>query len=225
MLRTRGPGGGLPRLRYTLNPLLACASKSLQGHFVARVTDLLPALEAVAAIPEIRRHPPIDLEIAAFLAARSEQRIEVELTNLTDAGHPEVVALAQLRLLAGLQLRQPARKVPTLAAWLVEQLHPALATWRNRERRDRLGRELAGLTGAGQLAPMLALLQDPQIRADDAQEYQDAMLTVADIDAELLRITSGGLPRADAARRIAQEAALVLGSMTLAVAAVAAVLS
>jgi hypothetical protein len=225
LLRTRGPGGGLARLRYTLNPLMPCASKLLEGHFVARLVDLLPALEAAAATAEFRKHPPIDQDIAAFLAARSEQRVEVDLANLSDAGHPAQAALAQLRLLAGLQLRLGGRKLPALAGWLGEQLRPALAMWRNRERRERVGRELAGLTASGQLAAMLAVLQDPAAQAQDAQEYQAAAAAVAAIDSELARIAAGGGYRADNARRLAQEAALVLGSMALAVAAVAAVLS
>jgi hypothetical protein len=225
LLRTRGLAGGLARLRYTLNPLLPCASNLLQGHFVARLADLLPALEAAAAVPEFRKQSTIDAEIAAFLAARSEHRIEGELASLADSAQPERAALAQLRLLAGLQLRLSGHRLPALAAWLAEQLKPALAIWRNRERRQRIERELAGLTGSGQLAAMLAVLEDPQAQAADAREFHDAMLAVAAIDAELARIATGGAPRADTARRIGQEAALIIGAMTLAVAAVAAVLS
>ena len=179
VLGTRGAGGGMPRLRYTLNPLLACTAKSVQGHFVARIVDVLPALEAAASVPEYRKLPPVDQEIAAFLAARSEQRLEIDLANLSNPGHPAQAALAQLRLLAGLQLRLGGRKVPALAGWLAEQARPALALWRNRERRERIGRELDGLTGAGQLPAILGLLQDPQGQAVDAQEYLEAIQAVA----------------------------------------------
>jgi hypothetical protein len=63
------------------------------------------------------------------------------------------------------------------------------------------------------------------VQALDAQEFHDATLAVAAIDAELAQITAGHGARGDTARRIAQEAAQILGSMALAVAAVAAVLS
>ena len=39
-------GGGMPRLTYLLNPLMPCASPLLDGRWVARLADLLPALEA-----------------------------------------------------------------------------------------------------------------------------------------------------------------------------------
>jgi hypothetical protein len=220
-----GGGNGLARLRYVLNPLMPCCSRLLQGKFVAGLADLLPALEPAAAVPELRKETPIDNEIAAFLAARSDHHIDGELTSLADTSRPEQAALVQLRLLAMLQLRLHGRKLPGLAAWLAEQAKPALAVWRNRQRRERIEQALTELSGAGQLTALLGVLEDSQALAADAREFQQAALAVRAIDTELARIAAGARPRAETARRLAHDAALGLGATALAIAAVAAVLS
>jgi hypothetical protein len=225
LLRLGGWNGGLARLRYALNPLMPCVSRLLQGKCVVRLGDLLPALEAAAAIPEFRKEAPIDYEIAAFLATRNDHHIEGELANLADTARPERAALTQLRLLAMLQLRMQGRKLPGLAAWLAEQVKPALGIWRNRQRRERIEQAMQELTGAGQLTALLGVLEDPQALATDAREFQEATLAVQAIDSELARLTINAGPRAETARRIAQDAALGLGATALAIAAVVAVLS
>jgi hypothetical protein len=225
LLRMGGWSGGLARLRYVLNPLMPCCSRLVHGRCVVRLADLLPALEAAAAIPELRKETPIDYEIAAFLAARNEHHIEGELAALSDTGHPERAALTQLRLLAMLQLRLPGRKLPALSSWLAEQARPALGMWRNRPRRERIEQALKELTSAGQLTALLGVLEDPQALAVDAREFQEAARAVQAIDADLARIATGSGPRAETARRIAHDAALGLGATALAIAAVAAVLS
>jgi hypothetical protein len=225
LLRLGGWNGGFARLRYTLNPLMPCCSRLLQGKCVVRLADLLPALEAVAAVPEIRKEVPIDYEIAAFLATRNDHHIEGELASLADTSRPERAALTQLRLLAMLQLRLHGRKLPALAGWLAEQVKPALAIWRNRQRRARIEQALNELTSAGQLTALLGVLEDPQALAADSRDFQEAALAVQAIDTELARIAANAGPRAETARRIAHDAALGLGATALAIAAVAAVLS
>ena len=76
--------GGLSRLAYLLNPLMPCKSPLLVGHWVARLADLLPALEEVAGHAERQQTDPIDAHVAAFIAARLERRMDHEL--LTEIG-------------------------------------------------------------------------------------------------------------------------------------------
>jgi hypothetical protein len=225
LLVQRGWAGGLPRLRYALNPLLACRSPLVEGFAVVRLPDLLPALEAVATRPERRKTTPVDREIVAFIAARYDFRIEADLTALADARLPHQVALAQLNLLAGLQARQSGVSVPRLAAWLGEQLTPALAVWRNRARRRQMEAALKELTATGQLTAMLAALADPPARAAEDRALRAAKMAVRQIDAQLAAIESGGSMRAETARRISQEVVAGAGALAVAAAFVAAVLS
>jgi hypothetical protein len=225
LMRQRGWSGGLPRLRYALNPLLPCSSPMLAGHLVARLQDLLPAMEAAAARPEARRERPVDREIAAFIIARYDQRFEGELDGLADAETSEQAMMIQLRLLAGLQSRLQSGPLPGLAGWLAEHAAPALAAWRNRSRREALESSLAEIAKAGQLMPMLTLLENAAARAADARGFQHACEAVQRIDAELAALAGGAEMRGEAARRIGHEAALGVAMMAVTVAAVAVVLS
>ncbi len=223
--RLRGWSGGLARLRYGLNPLLPCSSPMFAGHVVARLQDLLPALEVVAARPEARRERPIDREIAAFIAARHDQRFEGELEGLADVASSEQAMLLQLRVLAGLQRRLECGPLPALAGWLAEQAAPALAVWRNRSRREALEHAVGEVARSGQLAPMMALLDNPAARAADARGFQAAGEAVQRIDAELAALAGGAESRSETARRIGHEAALGVAMMAVTVAVVAMALS
>ncbi|HEX4171864.1 MAG TPA: hypothetical protein VHY82_05230, partial [Acetobacteraceae bacterium] len=83
-VRQRGQAGSAASLIYLLNPLLPCASPLLAKHWVARLPDLLPALEDVAGDvagqTDRRQTDPVDTHVAAFIAARLERRMHQELT-------------------------------------------------------------------------------------------------------------------------------------------------
>jgi hypothetical protein len=225
MVHLRGWGGGLARLRYALNPLLACASPIVAGRMVARLHDLLAALEAAAARPELRRGQPVDREIAAFVAARNDQRFEAELVGMADNTAPEQAVLMQLRMLAGLQRRVDGRAVPGLAGWLAEQAAPTLAAWRNRPRREALERAVGEVARSGQLSPMAGLLDNGAARAADTRGFKAAGEAVQRIDAEIAALAAAAPARAEAARQIGHEVALGIAMMAVTVAVVAAVLA
>ena len=85
-LQQRGQGGGVPRLAYLLNPLMPCASPLLGGRWVARLADLLPALEETAGRVDRRQTEPIDAQVAAFISARLERRMDNELSAQAGGG-------------------------------------------------------------------------------------------------------------------------------------------
>jgi hypothetical protein len=225
MVALRGWGGGLPRLRYALNPLLPCGSPLFAGRMVTRLQDLLQVLDAVSARAEIRKEWPIDREIAAFIVARHDPQLETELAGLADANSTDQLLLIQLRVLARLQRLVDGGALPGLAGWLAEQAAPAIAAWRNRSHREALERAVGEVARSGQLAPMVALLDNPAARAADMRGFQAAGETVRRIDAELAALSGGGPQRAETARRIGHEAALGLAMMAVTVAVVAVVLS
>ncbi len=221
LLQLRGWAGGTPRLRYALNPLLPCASKLLAGRCVARLAALLPALEAAGAQPDTTRLLPIDRDIAAFLAARSEDRVEAPLAALATARSPEAAALAQLRLLAPLQQHQPP--LPHLAAWLGAHVAPSLSRWQHRRHRAALAASLTTAIEAGDLPRMLAVLDDPTLDSD-TQGVRAAVIAVQALDQALAALQAAAPLRAQAARRIGQDTMLGLGLSAVAVAAMAALL-
>jgi hypothetical protein len=194
-----GWAGGLSRLRFTLNPLLACRSRLLGGAAVARLADLLPALEA-AARPELHAQLPIDREIAAYIAARDDLRVEGLVAGLGGGGDNAV--LATLRLLASLQQRLAGQPTSRLAAWLAHHLADSARSWRNRARREECVAALAAAVAAGRLDHMLALLDDEAARRADAAGAAAAAAAARRIDAELAAIAAASAARIEAARRL-----------------------
>jgi hypothetical protein len=214
-LQQGGRGGGVLRLTYLLNPLMPCASPLLMGHWVARLADLLPALQDVAGRVDHKQTEPVDSHVAAFISARLERRVD---NDLAPEGKPsmEATCLGQLRVLANLQKRSRAQTLPALAGWLADRSAPALATWRNRARRTAVAERLNGLVAAGQLVPMLAVLEDPVARSADAREAQEAVEQLSRIDAELRSIANGASQRSLSAYRLGQEIAAGFGLVALA---------
>lgn len=215
--------GASTRLGYLLNPLLPCQSPLLRGHWVSRLPELLPALEAIAAQVERKRVPPVDAHIAAFIAARSERRLDNELTALLAEPPNQAAWFARLRLLADVQARYSAQPVPGVAGWLADQAEPALAVWHNRERRAATAERLHALAMTGALSPMLALIEDPAGRSADTRDALNAAAAISEIDAELARIAAGSAQRAAAGVRLGQEiaAGISLAGLALALAAAA----
>jgi len=221
-LATRGLAGGLPRLVYVLNPLLPCAGPLLADRWITRLSELPAAIEAaIAANPKA---VPLDFHLAAFIAARGDSRMEAE-TNALTGTIQNPVNLPELRLLAELQVRHHAGPMPALAAWIAGAAAPMVAIWANRPRRRELTERLKALAPAGQLLPMLALLEDPPGRSADSVGARLAAAELNRIDAELRAINAGAPQRRGTATRIGQEIAAGVGLVALAAMLALAVLS
>jgi hypothetical protein len=224
-LRLRGWAGGLPRLDYTLNPLLPCRAKLFSDRPAARLPDLLLALEAAAGRPELRTTPPIDRETAAFIAARMEGRLDAEIAALGDAADPAEAAVRQVSVLAELQSRQKAPPLPGLTAWLAAIALPTLPAWHNRTTQTARDAALAEAVPAGDVPALLRLIDDPAARDADRRGHAEAREAVLALDARLARLAAGADGRAETALRLGQETAAVIGLIALVIAIVAALLA
>ena len=214
LLQLPGPAGGVLRLTYQLNPLLPCTSPGLELRWVARLADLMPALEA-AARRDAKQVLLITPAVAAFIAARGDRGLENAVTRLGD--NPGAVdPLAQLRLLAQLQSRYHPKPLPALGGWVTERAEALLAGWHSRPRRMLLQPKLRELATSGELATLLALLEDPQAHRNDELERQVAVRNLGWLDATLAGIATGAPARAEHARRLGQEVAAGLGLTALA---------
>ena len=221
-LGARGPGGGVERLLYALNPLLPCASPLLGRSWVARLPDLLPALERAAATADPATSRPIDRHIAAFIAARSERPMDAEIAALGRTG--EDAAEAELRLLATLQMRLHPAPLPALAKWIATRSDELLAGWHSRARREQATARLKELAEAGQLVAIVKLLQDATERSADHREAKAAAAELARLDAELAVLADDAPERAALARRWGQELAAGIGLLGALAALLAAAL-
>jgi hypothetical protein len=209
MLGTRGPAGGIKRLIYSLNPLLACASPLLAGRVAARPIDLLPALEAASANAD-RKRPPIDAHIAAFTAATADTPVLAELGAADSLTTPKE-RMAVLGLYGRLQLRLHPAPLPGLAAWLLECGLIDLTSWQSLKQRKAIGEKLAAEAKAGQIASMVLLLRNDAALAADRAGAEQAAARIFAITAELGQLYSGAAYRKEAARRSGQEIAAAAG--------------
>jgi hypothetical protein len=211
-LLARGPAGGVNRLAYGMNPMLACASHLLAGHPVVRVADLLPALDAAAAAAD-RSRPPMDSHIAGFIAARAESAIAGDLATLTSFAAQED-RLALLRLFGRLQSRLHPEPLPDLAAWLVSSGLASVQDWASHHTRTQLENNLKIAVAQGQIADIATLLDDEPSRRADRLGAAQAVSRVAQLEDALAAITRDAPRRADAARNLSYE--MVTGAGLLA---------
>lgn len=209
------------RLLYRLNPLLPCASRHLDGAWVAQLPDLLPALEA-AGRPERRQGRPVDAQIAAFISARVERGPE-GLPGL-GATPGSLAPVAELQVLARLQAQFRIGPLPALAGWIAETPEALLHGWRGKARRSVLAERIKAKAPEGQLAAMLAVIKDPVERDMDARESQAAAAELAWINAEIGRVQHDVSSCAEMAQRWGQELAAGVGLAVLAIALLAAVM-
>ena len=214
ILQAAEPAGGLPRLAYTLNSLLPCASPLLAGRWIAHLADLPPALNEIAAADP--GTGLLDNHIAAFIAARSERWLEQEVKALPAGGTAADRALAVIRLLSLLQSRCHPGPLTGLAAWAATLARPLVARWHNLERRAAIERDVQALAEAGQLPAMLHVLDDRDARTADQEGLRAARDGLARLDSELRDIAEGGPARAAVAARLGQEIAAGVGLAAIA---------
>lgn len=222
-LRARDWETGIARLAYALNPLMPCASPLLRGRWVISAAELLKALDAAAAQPEVRRLAPMDTHLAAFIAVRQDHSFYLDVWEAARAGAPARLVLAELNLLVAVETRNNLGPLPQLSAWVGEHAKAALELWHSRTRRAALQQQLQALATGGRLQPILTLLDDPAALQADAEGLQHALARIGEIDAELAQIAAGSSTRAALAERIGREfaAGATLAALTAALVAAA----
>lgn len=226
LLQIPGWSGGMARLRYALNPLLPCRAPLLGAACVVRLQDLLVALD--------RAPPPeggfvIDREIAAFISARFNGRMDADFTILAQTEDPDIDppghrGLAQLRILARLAASEPGTARPNLTTAILPATTPAVSQWRSRQLRAARGNSLAAAAQRGLLPGMLAVLQEPSIHQEDAKAAQAAAAELRLIDQSLGRLSNSQDTRARTARANGEEIAACIAVAVLAASAIAAAL-
>lgn len=213
VLGARPPEQGALRLNYALNPLAPCESPLLAGHWVARLGDLLPALEAAAGGKQRGAPSPVDRHVVAFIGVRRDERTQSDLGQLANLAAP-ADPMSQLRLLARLQQYTHPDRLPALTAWMAAIVGEATEKYSSMTRRKQLAERLAELGQGGLLPPLAALLDDRAKLAQDKAGFQAAMLRSGEIDAALQSIDESIAPRRLAAVKAAHD---VVNAVSLAV--------
>jgi hypothetical protein len=174
-------GMGVERCLYDLNPGERCHSTLLEREVVTDIQGLLPALDAIAQRQD-RGELYIDRHLAAFIASRSRRPNE-SLIRVVGSNHAEARGLAILRLLANVQDQTQSAPTVALSNWLITILGPAIASFHQRKRRDRVADALQKAARSGVLSDLVAILDDETERRADAGDFAAALAEYRDVRA------------------------------------------
>jgi hypothetical protein len=198
-----GPGFGIERVLYELEPGAPCRSPLIADYYVISIRDLLPAIDAV--IPSLPVGTvPIDRHIAAFIGAHLMRNTDRELSMLYTEKEEAGMAVAALRLFAVVQYANPNRNLPRLSAAMVAALRPALELFHNRAARATIERQLNKYAAECDFSAMAALMEpDGSARKKDAQDYLIARRTYMAAKKYAKWLEAGGLTNPDRVRAMA----------------------
>ncbi len=215
-VRHAGPGYGVERVLYELNPFLPCRSKAVTSAYVYSLRDLLPALEKVVQ-EKGSLGKLIDRHIAAFIASRIKGSVDNQLVALENTTGVSVAAkIGMTGLLAKVQNEYQHQMTPHLAAWLVEELRPAIARYHSKSLRKRISEKMDEIAISGNLIELYQTLSNKNVAAKDEKaqgrakrEYTDSMREIKRLESEEFQF--------EAKRtgwRIAAGISLVIGTVT-----------
>ncbi|MEY3197467.1 MAG: hypothetical protein RLZZ59_838, partial [Pseudomonadota bacterium] len=184
---------------YSLDPYIPCMSPSVINDYALTISDLLLALDKVAA------HTPnklsIDDHIVSFITSRlGTEVISNSKINLSASQFEGSIVVRGIGLLAIAQEYTHDIKIPHLATLVAQKL----IEWANdnlhsTKLRKVITSEIAELAGNGDLASMLYVISNPKLFHNDNRGYKAAYRQTTEItnDIKLLsdskRVTQLGI--------------------------------
>lgn len=215
-VRHSGPGYGVERVLYELNPFLPCRSKLVGSAYVYSLRDLLPALDKVVEeTGDLGKF--VDRHIAAFIASRIKGSLDNQLAALEHTTGVSVGAkIGMTGLLAKVQNEYQHQMTPNLTAWLVQELQPAISRYNSKTLRKRISEKLEEVADSGNLIELYQTLSNKNIVAKDEKAQSRAKREYTDSMREIKRLESEEF-QFEAKRtgwRIAAGISLVIGTVT-----------
>ncbi len=224
LLNQAGPGFGIERCLYELNPYSHCMSSMISHLYITRPEELVPALEAVAQGHEL---PPIpmDRHVAAFLAARSEEiddRILRPLSSLDE--RPAGDALKVLRILARVQSVYRNGAAPGLCAWFQTLTKPAVNSFHNLKMRHQIENAVSRAAETGFLHELLKIFDDAKAVQRDEQGYLRAQQEHAQCSAQMAQMTLSLENKESLASELGEQVAAVISGVLGSIGATTAII-
>lgn len=213
MLALPGPGFGIERCLYELNPYGHCISPMIEHLYITQTSELIPALEAVAH-DEVLPPMPIDRHIAAFLAAHSEhidERILRPLTHKDD--RPADEALKVMRILARVQSVYSNGAAPNLCLWLKELTQPAVNAFNNIRLRQQIERQAVQASETGFIVALMRILDDGKVIDLDRENYRKAKQEYKQCSAQIHRMDIGLEQKENLAGELGEQVAAVISGV------------
>lgn len=208
-----GPGFSIERCLYELNPGVPCRSPLLEEEYVSKLSELLPALNRVAARVDHEREP-MDRHIAAFIAARAKTLLDRDLAALGSSAEVYRQRLAVLRLLAAAEKASAAAERPALLTWLAAFAGPIVDSYQYRPYRAVLLREIGRIVERGRIADLVRLLENEEMRRRDTDGLARAKIQYAMTRREVAWLEEDGMTAPDRVARLANRAAAATSTTT-----------
>ncbi len=202
-----GPGFGIERALYELEPAAPCRSPLIADYYVTSERDLLSAVDAV--IPDLPAGTvPIDRHIAAFIGARLMRSTDREMGMLYTEKEEAEQAVAVLRLFAMVQHARPNSNLPRLCELLVRMLHPALEQFHNRAVRAEVERQMKKHSANCDLVALASLFEpEGPSRKQDSVGFTRARRAYSAAGQYADWLEAGGLTNSIRVKAIASRAA------------------
>jgi hypothetical protein len=211
------PGGGIERLLYEQSPRLHCLSPAIETSQVTTIDELLPALERATEQGRIG-HQPADRHIVAFIASRTKLFSDSLATMLSNAD-PAERTLAALALLSRVQNDHGPARLRALPRLFAPQLVPLINRLHSRTARRRLQNATDEAIATGRLPALLQVIDDPEARTRDQQEYSRAVARCAEAQRDIRASTRQLELAPEQGRETAHTLAGLVAAVTGAVAA------
>jgi hypothetical protein len=211
VLEMTGPGFGVERVMYELNPTLPCLSPLVRDKAPLGMQDVMVAVE-FAAGTSARGREPMDRQIAAFIGARVQRfndRLFAPLTG--DDGAKRLIAV--LTIYADLQRRFGPPVMPNLAGWLVALMAPAFKRYRNVKTRDKVTATALKLAKEGQLEALLKQVDDPEMLHKDQVAFHNAQRQYEGLTREMDTLRKGIANRGGVAASTGRQIAAITSAI------------
>ncbi|WP_135078740.1 protein kinase family protein [Terasakiella sp. SH-1] len=204
-VQQRKIGYGVERVLYETNPTIACQSPLILEEYVTTIKELMPALERVSAKID-KKKKPIDRHIVAFIAARLNQNIDPHLKSVGDE-REDIATLGMISLLALVQWRTKAGTLMAFTSWVGAHMGPAIKAYHSKSIREELEKEVPKLIRKGNLADLFNLLDNPEQRAQDQMEFDEARKEFEDAEIEVKDIEGNEKSMQKNSSRMGEQAA------------------
>ena len=215
-VRHSGPGYGVERVLYELNPFLPCRSTMLASSYVYSLRDLLPAIDRYVG-ENGKMMNLMDRHIAAFVGSRISGSIDNQLASLEHTtGASPGGKIGMTGLLAKVQYGYQGQMVPNLASWLVAELEPAIGRYNSKSLRRKIREKMDQVAVTGNLMELYHTLSNKNILKKDGQGSRRAKREFAESQREIKRLESAEFQE-EAKRtgwKIAAGISMVIGVVT-----------
>ncbi len=205
-------GFGPERALYECNSGWPCLSPLLKDDFVNEGSDLLPAIERLAenGIPDF---VPMDRHIAAFCATRTKNLSERLFNQLAEPSDKLDYYVSVLRLFSEVQRSSGIEALPNIARWFAKLLAPITETYHFRSFRQQLAKGIEGATASGDLAELLWLVDNENLRQQDDAGFAQAQREFAAIAGQITWHEEGALTSEAHVASISHRASAVVSSV------------